>query len=60
MNKTDVKTSSEVALSKYQITWLHNSQGHETDACWWKEIHLIEAERDFNVKFHLDMELCFT
>jgi len=53
MNKTNATTSSEMMLSKYRLTWRHNSQGHETDTRTWKEIHLIEAERQFDVKFHL-------
>jgi len=57
MNKTDATTSSEMMLSKYCLAWRHNPQEHETETCPSEDIHLTEAERQFNVKFHLDIEI---
>jgi hypothetical protein len=57
MNNTDATASSEIMLSKYRLTWRLNSQGHKTDTFPREEIHLIEAERQFNLKFYLNIEI---
>jgi hypothetical protein len=55
MNNTDARVSSEIMLSKYRLTWRHNPQGHKTDTIPREEIHLIEAERQFSLKFYLNI-----
>jgi hypothetical protein len=57
MNKTEATASPEFMLSKHRLTFRHNLQGHKNNTFPKDEIHLIEAESQFNVKFYLIIDI---
>jgi hypothetical protein len=44
-------------LSKYRVTWRHNTDGRKIDTFPQEKIYRIDIERQFNVKFHLGIEI---